>query len=158
MDQTYTWELNGGRGMTWPNIGTLVANMQFKIVDADPARHNIEDGKLTATTLSYHYHFVQAKSNNKALWRMHWHPGGLSDFLDPHIHRLPDIKPHWPTPRLSFETAIRWCIAEGTPLACPSTAVAEDRLTESESVLRLYATWRDVSDPNYPVRKKPEGT
>ena len=66
----------------------------------------MKPGDLRVTTRSYHYHFVDP--TGAAKWRMHWHPDGCSHVVEPHIHRLPDIKAHWSTPRMSFETAVRW--------------------------------------------------
>lgn len=144
----YSWELNGGRGMSWPAVGTFVANMNFEIVDADPDRHDPREGALRVSTRSYHYHFLEP-GTRRAKWRMHWHPTGCSSFTDPHLHRPPDIKVHWPTPRMSFETAIRWCEVEGVPLACDRSQF-EDRLTEAESGFRLFRSWQDVTDSGYP--------
>ena len=144
--QLYVWQLNGGRGMTWPGLGTFSASMGFEVVDADPAHHDVKPGDLRVTTRSYHYHFVDP--TGAAKWRMHWHPDGCSHVVEPHIHRLPDIKAHWSTPRMSFETAVRWCMTEGVPPSCADRE-ADDRLTNSEAAFKLYGSWQQTPTIRY---------
>lgn len=79
---------------------------------------------------------------------MHWHPDGRSNVTDPHLHRQPDTKLHWPTPRMSFETAVRWCMTEGAPMTC-SAAEADNRLTDSEAAFKLYGSWQQTSSIRY---------
>lgn len=106
----------------------------------------MKPGDLRVTTRSYHYHFVDP--TGAAKWRMHWHPDGCSHVVEPHIHRLPDIKAHWSTPRMSFETAVRWCMTEGVPPSCADRE-ADDRLTNSEAAFKLYGSWQQTPTIRY---------
>ena len=145
--RVYLWHLNGGNGISWPGIGVFTASMGFEIIDADPERHEVAAGDVRVTTRSYHYHFL-GPDGVTARWRMHWHPDGQSGVKEPHLHRLPEIKTHWATPRMSFETAIRWCATEGAPLSC-SESDAEDRLTRSEAAFKLFGSWQDTPTIRY---------
>ena len=148
----YSWELNGGAGLSWTDVGLFTASMNFEIVDADPAKHDLSSGALRVTTRGYWYTFRGIGDPRPHRWRMHWHPEGNSPVVDPHLHRPPDISEHWPTPRMSLETAIRWCLIEGAPPSC-STAEVDNKLTEAESAFRLFGSWQDTTDPGYPLRQ-----
>ncbi|BBG01748.1 MULTISPECIES: hypothetical protein [Pseudonocardia] len=148
----YAWELNSGAGTSWADVGTFTASMNFEIVDTDPARHDTGEGPFRVTTRGYWYTFRDP--NGTHLWRMHWHPEGNSSVTGPHLHRPPDLKRHWSTPRLSFETAIEWCVTSGAPTSCDSVEMA-DRLIETESAYKLYGSWQQTSDPGYPYSTKP---
>lgn len=146
LEQEYVWQLNAGRGMSWPAVGTFLASMNFRIVEADPTHHDAQPGDLRVTTAQYHYHFKDPDDHAK--WRMHWHPEGRSYVTEPHLHRLPDTKIHWSTPRMSFETAVRWCMTEGAPLSC-GEAEADDRLTSTEATFKLFSSWQQTPTIRY---------
>lgn len=129
------WVLNEGEGMELPGVGMYFAEMGFKVVPADPAKH---EGKFRVTTLRYRYKLRDP--NGEDLWRVHWHPDGTSSYKDPHIHIRPQLKVHLPTPRITFEQTIQWCIGLGAPLSC-SAQEARDKLAESEFAHTLYRSW-----------------
>jgi len=76
---------------------------------------------------------------------MHWHPDGPSDIWEPHLHIPLDLKMHYPCDRMTFETAIRWCIQAGAPLTC-TLQEAENELIEIEAPHTLYRSWRSRHD------------
>ena len=140
------WVLNGGNGMKLGDIGILHALMKFQVIDADPSTNELKK-PLRVTTLSYNYKLEQPDGCDK--WRMHWHPDGLSDAREPHLHVPPDLKVHRPCDRMTFETAIRWCIKDGAPLN-RSLREAEDFLAEVEAPHRLHRTWSSRLDMRIP--------
>ena len=113
--RSVSWILNSGEGMRLGEVGTLGYNYRLEL------------------------------PNGKDKWRMHWHPDGLSDMHDPHLHTPPDLKVHRPCDRMTFETAIRWCLEDGAPLTC-GVREAEDLLTEAEAPHRLHRSWSSALD------------
>lgn len=140
--RTYSWVLNAGRGMKLGDVGTLHASMQFQVIDTDPATNDL--GKcLRVTTLGYNYRLE--RSDGGDLWRMHWHPDGVSDVREPHLHVPVDLRVHLPCDRMTFETAIRWCTEYGAPLLC-APHEAEEQLLLSETPHKLHRTWASPFD------------
>jgi hypothetical protein len=140
--KTYLWVVNAGDGMKLGDVGTLHASMQFRVIDTDPVTNDF--GKpLRVTTLAYNYKLEQPSGRD--LWRMHWHPDGVSAVREPHLHVQPDLKIHRPCDRMTFETAIRWCIKDGAALVC-TPQEAEDLLLLSETPHRLNRTWASPLD------------
>lgn len=137
-----SWLLNSGDGMKLGDIGTLYASMAFKVIDTDPAQNEFSKG-LRVTTLSYNYKLQGPDGVDR--WRMHWHPDGLSDTREPHLHIQPDLKMHHPCDRMTFETAIRWCMKAGAPLTC-TLREAEDELIAVEAPHKLHCSWTSRHD------------
>ncbi|MGH3904823.1 MAG: hypothetical protein ACRDTE_11615 [Pseudonocardiaceae bacterium] len=141
-----SWVLNGGNGMKLGDIGTLHASMTFRVIDTDPSTNEL--GKpLRVSTLDYNYKLELPGGTD--MWRMHWHPDGVSDTREPHLHIPPDLKVHRPCDRMTFENAIRWCIRDGAPLTC-SPREAEDFLTDVEAPHRLHRSWGSRADMRLP--------
>lgn len=141
----YSWVLNPEKGMKLGNAGTLYASMQFQVIDTDPASN--EFGKrLRVTTFGYNYRLEHPSGSDR--WRMHWHPDGVSDVREPHLHIPPDLKVHRPCDRMTFENAIRWCIKDGAPLSC-TPQEAEDELILWETPTKLI--W--ASPPEVPGQR-----
>lgn len=136
--ERYAWALNGAAGMRLAPAGTFFAGMEFEIIDTDPST-NEYGHPYRASARSYHYKFQDPDGND--LWRLHWHPDGRSRVKGPHIHRPPDMKKHWSTPRMSFEDAVRWCIESGAPVSCSSNQEALDVLAQTEAPHLLHRSW-----------------
>ncbi|MGH3355691.1 MAG: hypothetical protein ACRDOJ_07305 [Nocardioidaceae bacterium] len=140
--RAYSWVLNAGQGMKLGGIGTLHASMKFQVIETDPATNDF--GKpLRVTTLAYNYKLEPPGGSD--LWRMHWHPDGRSEVREPHLHTPPDLDVHRPCDRMTFETAIRWCIEDGAPLTCAAQE-AEDQLLVAETPHKLHRTWSSPLD------------
>lgn len=93
--EIYSWVLNAGQGMKLGDVGTFHASMRFRIIETDPATNDF--GKhLRVTTLGYNYKLEQPSGD---AWRMHWHPDGMSDVREPHLHFPPDFGVHRPCDR-----------------------------------------------------------
>lgn len=133
----YAWSLNGVDGMRLRDVGLFKAEMHFEIIDADPAKY---EKPLRVTTRGYRYSLRGEDENLR--WMMHWHPNGTSDVDYPHLHIQPNLKQHQPTPRLTFEKAIEWCIAAGAPLCCDLEEALQILLL-SETRHRLHRSWSE---------------
>lgn len=121
----YSWVLNPERGMKLGDVGTLYASMRFQVLDY--GRGPKEFGKrFRVTILGYNYRLEQPNGGDR--WRMHWHPDGVSNVKEPHLHIPPDLKAHRRCDQMTFENAIRWCIADRAPLTC-TPQEAEDELS-----------------------------
>lgn len=140
-DKPYSWVLNAGNGMRLQGVGTFHASMQFQVIDTDPDTNDLGK-RLRVTTLGYNYKLEQPDGD---LWRMHWHPDGVSDVREPHLHVPLDLSMHLPCDRMTFETAIRWCIEYGAPLLC-APQEAEEQLLLSEMPHKLHRTWASPFD------------
>lgn len=148
--QTYSWVLNAGQGMKLGNVGTFHASMLFKVIDTDPTTNDF--GKhLRVTTLGYNYKLEQAGGD---VWRMHWHPDGVSHVRVPHLHVPPEYQVHRPCERMTFENAIRWCIEDGAPLTC-TRSEAEGHLLLTETPHKLHRSWSSPLDR--PELGRPQG-
>jgi hypothetical protein len=123
---TYSWVLSANKGMKLGQAGTLYASMQFWITHANP---NFYPKRFKVEIAAYNYKLEQSGGSDR--WRMHWHPDGVSESRGPHLHIPPNLKVHRPCNLITFETAIRWCIADGAPLTCSRTE-AEDELSRLE--------------------------
>lgn len=133
----YSWTINNGAGMRLGSAGTFFASMRFKIIDADPVRH---EAPLRVTARGYLYSLKAP--NGDDIWRMHWHPGGASQEERPHLHIHPNLKQHQVSPRMTFEKAIQWCIPFGAPLTCSlEEALAHLEVAQAEHI--LYRSWAD---------------
>ncbi|MGW1678484.1 hypothetical protein [Saccharopolyspora sp. NPDC002376] len=133
----YAWSLNGQDGMHLGSWGSFRAQMHFRIIDADPAKH---EEPLRVTTRSYAYAY--RKPDGTDAWRIHWHPVGNSPAKGPHIHLPPTYNEHLPTGRVTFEQTIMWCIEYGAPLRC-ERAEALNRLAAAEAPHVLFRSWSD---------------
>ncbi|MEV6646041.1 hypothetical protein [Amycolatopsis sp. NPDC051371] len=151
--QIYMWSLNGEAGMPLRSndggdIGIFRAAMHFEVIEADPAKY----GKpYRVTTRGYSYGLEEKPKRGVAgndLWRMDWHPNGRSPVDYPHLHIAPNMKAHQPTPRLTFEKAVEWCIGFDAKLCC-SPQEALSTLLLSETNHRLNRTWNER--PGEPV-------
>lgn len=124
----YSWVLNPQKGMKLGDAGTLYASMQFEVIDYGLDNPNEDEfgQRFEVNILGYNYRLEQSSGGDR--WRMHWHPEGISDVREPHLHIPPDLKVHRPCDSMTFETAIRWCIKDGAPLTC-APQEAERKLT-----------------------------
>lgn len=148
--QELAWILNEGDGVELAGAGTYFAEMGFKIVEADPAKH---EGKYRVTTQRYRYKLQGV--DGKDIFRAHWHPDGKSSYQGPHIHVQPDLKLHLITPRITLEQTIQWCIQHGASLSC-TTEEAENRLADTQWPHMLYRTWVNDPDENTPPASQVE--
>lgn len=140
--QHYEWSINGGAGMRLAQIGTFYASMRFEIVASNPAEHDEEhQGSFRCSTRGYNYKLSTPRGAD--LWRLHWHPVGVSPAKEPHIHLPPDLDRHLPTGRITFEKTIMWLIEYDAPLRSErDQALAE--LYEVEAAHLLHRTWSDT--------------
>lgn len=106
---------------------------------------------LNATTLGYNYKLEQAGGD---VWRMHWHPDGVSHVRVPHLHVPPEYQVPRPCERMTFENAIRWCIEDGAPLTC-TRSEAEGHLLLTETPHKLHRSWSSPLDR--PELGRPQG-
>jgi hypothetical protein len=148
-NEVYSWSLNGDLGMKLTGVGIFRADMHFEIIDADPAKY----GKpFRVTARGYRYSLEDKpgrdQERGEVRWMMHWHPNGRSTVDYPHLHMRPDLGPHQPTSRLTFEKAIEWCIATDAPLTC-ETDEAMQIVLLTETNHRLNRTWNER--PGEPV-------
>lgn len=145
-DKIYTWVVNRGGGTVLTDVGTFFASMKFQIVHSDPNQHDQEhQGVYRCSTRAYNYKLTLRSGTD--LWRIHWHPGGVSTESGPHVHPGTNLKLHLPTPRLTFENALAWLIQFGAPLRT-SADEARIRLAELEASHLLYRSWSVA--PNEP--------
>jgi hypothetical protein len=137
----YAWSLNAGDGMDLGSIGLFQASMNFEIVDSDPAQHDEDhQGRFRCSSRSYNYKLSTRRGHD--LWRIHWHPTGVSPTKEPHLHLPPDLDRHLPTGRITFEKALMWLIEYDAPTRCDrDKALAV--LAETETPHLLYRTWSD---------------
>jgi hypothetical protein len=133
--QELAWLLNQGDGIQIDGVGTYFAEMGFKVVRADPGKH---EGKYRVTTLRYRYKL--RAPDGEDMWRVHWHPDGESSFREPHLHMRPNLKVHFAVQRVTFEQTIQWCMQLGAPLTC-TPEEAKGRLDETEWTHVLYRSW-----------------
>jgi hypothetical protein len=125
--------------MKLAQTGTFYASMRFEIVDSDPSEHDEDhQGDYRCSARAYNYKLSTPRGAD--LWRMHWHPMGVSPSKDPHVHLPPDLDRHLPTGRMTFENALSWLIEFDAPLRVSrDDALAEIAQTEAPHV--LYRTW-----------------
>ncbi|MGH3863832.1 hypothetical protein [Actinokineospora sp.] len=139
--QPYEWTLNAGQGMSLTQTGTFFASMRFEIVDSNPDEHDEgHKGKFRCSTRAYNYKLATPRGSD--LWRIHWHPVGVSPAKEPHIHLPPDLGRHLPTGRITFEKAIAWMIEYDAPLRLERDAALAE-LAEVEAGHLLNRTWSD---------------
>ena len=134
-DVEHAWTLNGGIGVTargWH----FEAGMKYVIIP--------EDDGYRVTTRAYRYRLARAGHD---IWRLHWHPGGDSDIAYPHAHVALAGTPqparnlltaHLPTPRMTFEQAVRWSAEVGFPMLRDNY---EDVLAEGEAAHLVHRSW-----------------
>lgn len=140
--QTYEWSLNAHAGMQLAQTGTFYASMRFELVDSNPDEHDAEhQGNFRCSTRAYNYKLATPRGAD--LWRMHWHPEGVSPAKEPHIHLPPDLDRHLPTGRMALETAIVWLVEFDAPLRIDHDE-AKNKIAELEAAHRLYRTWSDA--------------
>lgn len=133
--QTHAWTINGGTGLQI-RPGVFYATMDYEIVLSESP----DAGKWRVSTRGYAYRL--ADNERRTLWAMHWHPVGRSPATFPHVH-IPALneRGHFPTERMTFEHAVRWCIESG---AEPKRDDWEQVLAESEGIHKLYRSWADT--------------
>jgi len=141
LHQNGAWVVNGGSGVILPHVGVLQARQQFRVVECDPARHDTTEGKYRITTLAYDYELDDQE--RRPLWKMHWHPTGMSDTKYPHLH-LPGQPGHRATPRMLVEHAVRWARNDGAMMRREDWA---DVLTLTEAEHVLYRSWSSTPTP-----------
>ncbi|GAA0333623.1 hypothetical protein [Micropruina glycogenica] len=139
LDKPYSWSLNDAMGVSLRGLerrdGMLYGYMAWKLIkDPGPL------GPFRVTTLGYDYSMTLG---NRELWAMHWHPEGRSNFREPHLHLKPmanaEGRPeHLPTPRMMFETAVRWAIEFGAEPIMPTW---DDILSDTEQGHVRHRTW-----------------
>lgn len=140
--QVYEWSLNGDSGMGLSYAGRFYASMRFEVVDSVPDQHDEEhQGAYHCTSRAYNYKLSTPRGSD--LWRIHWHPTGVSPAKEPHLHLPPDLDRHLPTGRITFEKAIVWLIEYDAPLRVERTLALRD-LAKIEAPHLLYRTWSDV--------------
>jgi hypothetical protein len=142
-NRDHVWMVNAGQGLRHEgdlDDHTFYASMHYRIVLADPARHDTSKGKWRVTTAAYFYE-LRTPANDK-LWAMHWHPAGRSPVAGPHLH-LYQMSPdgHLVTARQTFESAVQWCLEFGAEPQRPDCGAV---LAESESVHKLWRSWSEV--------------
>lgn len=137
--------LNKGEFVTLagPDRLQLAAALEYDVVRLDDPPPGAE-GPWKVRTRAYRYHVVAQDLAEVALW--HWHPGGSSKYIDPHMHIgrqqiLPDAvisrATHHPTGRIAFEQVLQQLIQEfGIE---PRRDDWNERLEES---LARFAEWR----------------
>ena len=144
----YEWSLNGGSGMKLSQTGAFYASMRFEVVDSNPDEH--EEGHKGAYRCSARaYNYKLATPRGADLWRLHWHPTGMSPAKEPHIHLPPDLDRHLPTGRITFEKTIIWLVEYDAPLRV-SRDEAMQTLAQVEAAHLLYRTWSDTPPPDAP--------
>lgn len=72
------------------------------------------DGPVRCSSRSYNYKLTTPRG--AYLWRVHWHPTGVSPVKEPHLHLPPDLNRGLPTGRLTFEKVIVWLIEFDAPI------------------------------------------
>lgn len=138
----YEWSLNSHNGMKLAQTGTFYASMHFEVVDSTPDEHDEEhQGCFRCSTRAYNYKLSTPRGSD--LWRMHWHPEGVSPAKGPHIHLPPDLDRHLPTGRMAFESALVWLIEFDAPLRIDRDE-AKNKVAELEAAHLLYRTWSNV--------------
>jgi len=138
---SYRWSINAEQGVELGSIGTFHASMNFQIVDSVPSEHDEEhQGRFRCSSRGYNYKLQTPRGSD--LWRMHWHPDGVSTEAGPHVHLPPDLKRHLPTSRMTLEHALGWLIEFDAPLRV-SMDEAKARLAELEAPHLLHRTWSD---------------
>jgi hypothetical protein len=134
---TYGWVLNAGAGVRLGRAGIFTASMQFEIIDCDPST-NEYGHPLRVSTRYYNYKLTLPEGGDA--WRMHWHPGGVSDVEFAHLHLPPDLRRHLASERMTLEKAIQWCAQHDAPLTCDPDEAA-NRLMMIEAPHRLHRSW-----------------
>jgi hypothetical protein len=147
--ETHQWSINNGGGVELRRASTagsgrargkleLFASMWWCVIE------DADNGPLRVSTRGYGYSLVL---DDEELWAMQWQPDGPSPEKKPHLHLGPSLlaasapitsKAHLRTGRMTFETAIRWCIEFG---AEPRYADWNNRLTLAEGPHLLYRSW-----------------
>jgi hypothetical protein len=117
---------------------TFTASQAYRIVECDPAKHDMSLGCYRVTTTMYMYGLA---SEGSKLWDIHWHPDGQGDEWRPHLH-LPD-REHLPTGRLTIEDAVEWCVRFGVE---PVVKDWENRLALSKGLHELHRSWSGTPD------------
>jgi hypothetical protein len=122
--ETHQWSINDGGGVTLRRISDAVsgravetleffASMWWCVIKDD------NNGPLRVSTRGYSYSLVL---DDHELWAMQWQPDGPSPEKKPHLHLGSSLlavsapitpKAHLRTGRMTFETAVRWCVVFG---------------------------------------------
>jgi hypothetical protein len=92
------------------------AQMHYELIRDDGA------AQWRVSTRAYRYRLAHVGHD---IFRIHWHPAGVSTYHLPHVHlslisrdeQLTTLDEHLPTGRLTFEDAIEWAIETGVPRA-----------------------------------------
>lgn len=116
------------------------AEQAYKIVECDPAKHDMSLGPYRVTTTMYAYELTV---DGYLAWQMHWHPDGQGDEYRPHFH-LPG-RDHLPSARHTIEDAVEWCIRYGAESVVEGW---QARLAASKGLHELYRSWSVT--PNEP--------
>ena len=121
------------------------AAMSWRLIE--DARDGYGPYRVTATM--YDYSLV---AGDEELWALHWHPSGRSHVTYPHWHpgqRFREANPtmstkgHFPTGRMTFESALRWVVESGGEPYCGDW---EPRLALAEAPHLLYRSWTQDRD------------
>jgi len=137
-DTEHVWSLNGMGGFTAKGWHFEAAMGYTIIRDDRPDR-----GPWRVRTLQYRYRLAVPEHD---VFRLHWHPNGLSPVNYPHLHaalepkdRMPgSLDAHLATGRMTLEDALRWAFELGMPAARSDWA---KRLDDAEAPHLRYRSW-----------------
>ena len=142
----YRWSINAEDGLQLGSVRTFYASMNFEIVDSVPTEHDEEhQGEFRCSSRGYNYKLTTPRGAD--LWRIHWHPVGVSPVRGPHVHLPPHLNRHLPTGRMTFENALGWLIEYDAGLRMPIEG-AKACLAELEAPHLLHRSW--TSSPDEP--------
>lgn len=132
-DREHSWSLNGpGSGMVFAGGVCFKASMKFEYIA------HTEGWRVT--TREYIYSLTVA---DVEIWKMHWHPVGVSHEVRPHLHAaiggLGTIRDHLPMGRMAYEDAVEWAITHAG--LSPVHEDWREILAASKEVHVRYRSW-----------------
>ena len=147
LGERHSWLLNNGAGLELKTLKGVELrfdpSMEWELIrDERP-----DLGPYRVTTRAYRYSL--SGPGGIEYVSLHWHPEGNSLVRDPHIHLgaalLSDSSPvtpkaHLPTPRHTFEMAVRWVVEFGVKPACDDW---REKLDLAETPHLLYRSWAE---------------
>lgn len=143
---THQWTLNDDVPVDLGGGFLLRASMHFETLDQGAS--SPRDERFRVTTRGYMYAVLDAEG--KELIAAHWHPNSrVSSYTYPHWHVGSIVlspsgiflaRAHIPSPRISFESMIRWIIQNTN--VTPAFADWDERLRRSEIAFDEIKTWR----------------
>jgi len=142
VDKTHSLTLASGPILLTEDGVQLKIGLQYMIIKTGKSGRDA----YKVSTRAYTYLFLDIE--DRPTMAYHWHPFGLSDFAEPHLHpysiggSLPR-KAHYPSSRVSLESVIRFCIEQGG--AEPKRDNWDAVLALNEGKFLLYRSWADTS-------------